>query len=188
MFTDITGSTRMYETLGDTKAYNIVRDHFEIFFESIEKYGGKVIKTIGDAVMASFISNEQAIMAAVGAVTRFREYNLTRPQAEWIQVRIGLHRGTALLVNLNSSIDYFGSTVNKAARIQNLSKSDEVSFSEEVYNDPAFLTALQAAGVSEIHKRVEDLKGIQGAQVAYTARINTESVIPLSATLVAGRR
>ena len=187
MFTDITGSTRMYETLGDTKAYNIVRDHFEIFFESIEKYGGKIIKTIGDAVMASFISNEQAIMAAVAAVTSFREYNLTRPQSEWIQVRIGLHRGTALLVNLNNSIDYFGSTVNKAARIQNLSKSDEVSFSEDVDNDQAFLTALQAAGVSEIHKRVEDLKGIQGAQVAYTARINTESVIALSGTLVAQR-
>jgi class 3 adenylate cyclase len=84
------------------KRSNIVRDHFEIFFESIEKYGGKVIKTIGDAVMASFISNEQAIMAAVGAVTRFREYNLTRPQSEWIQVRIGLHRGTGLLVNLNN--------------------------------------------------------------------------------------
>jgi class 3 adenylate cyclase len=187
MFTDITGSTRMYETLGNTKAYNIVRDHFEIFFESIEKYGGKVIKTIGDAVMASLISNEQAIMAAVGAVTRFREYNLTRPQSEWIQVRIGLHRGTALLVNLNNSIDYFGSTVNKAARIQNLSKSDEVSFSEDVYNDQSFLTALKAAGVSEIHKRVEDLKGIQGAQVAYTARINMESVIALSGRLVAQR-
>jgi class 3 adenylate cyclase len=93
-----------------------------------------------------------------------------------------------LLVNLNNSIDYFGSTVNKAARIQTLSKSDEVSFSEEVYSDPAFLAALKAAGVSEVHKRVEDLKGIQGAQVAYTARINTESVIPLSPTLVAGRR
>ncbi|MEG4045126.1 adenylate/guanylate cyclase domain-containing protein [Microcoleus sp. Pol17_C1] len=187
MFTDITGSTRMYETLGDTKAYNIVRDHFEIFFESIEKFGGKVIKTIGDAVMASFISNEQAIMAAVGAVARFREYNSTRQQTEWIQVRIGIHRGTALLVNLNNSIDYFGSTVNKAARIQNLSKSDEVSFSEEIYSDQAFLTALKAAGVSEIHKRVEDLKGIQGAQVTYTARINTESVIALSATQVAER-
>ncbi|MEG4092211.1 hypothetical protein, partial [Microcoleus sp. Pol12B4] len=74
--------------------------------------------------------------------------------------------------------------VNKAARIQNLSKSDEVSFSEDVYSDAAFLTALKASGVSEIQKRVEDLKGIQGAQVAYTARINTESVIPLSATLV----
>ncbi|NJK66633.1 MAG: adenylate/guanylate cyclase domain-containing protein [Microcoleus sp. CSU_2_2] len=181
MFTDITGSTRMYETLGDAKAYNIVRDHFEIFFESIERCGGKIIKTIGDAVMASFINNEQAIMAAADAVASFREYNSTRQQEEWIQVRIGIHRGTALLVNLNNSSDYFGSTVNKAARIQNLSKSDEVSFSEEVYNDRAFLTALKAAGVSEIQKRVEDLKGIQGAQVAYTARINTESVIALSA-------
>ncbi|MBD1887564.1 adenylate/guanylate cyclase domain-containing protein [Microcoleus vaginatus ZQ-A3] len=183
MFTDITGSTRMYETLGDTKAYNMVRDHFEIFFDSIEKFGGKVIKTIGDAVMASFISNEQAIMAATGAVACLREYNSNRQPQEWIQVRIGIHRGTALLVNLNNSSDYFGSTVNKAARLQNLSKSDEVSFSEAVYQDQAFLSALKAAGVSEIQKRVEDLKGIQGAQVAYTARINTESVIPLSATL-----
>ncbi|MEG3977219.1 adenylate/guanylate cyclase domain-containing protein [Microcoleus sp. herbarium8] len=187
MFTDITGSTRMYETLGDTKAYNIVRDHFEIFFESVEEFGGKVIKTIGDAVMASFVSNEEAIMAAAAAVARFRKYNSTRPQAEWIQVKIGLHRGTALLVNLNNAIDYFGSTVNKAARIQNLSKSDEVSFSEEVYHDQAFLTALKATGVSEIHKRVEDLKGIQGPQIAYTARINTESVIALAAELIAER-
>lgn len=181
MFTDITGSTRMYETLGDTKAYNIVRDHFEIFFKSIEKFDGKVIKTIGDAVMASFISNEQAIMAATDAVASFKEYNLTRQQSECIKVRIGIHRGTALLVNLNNSLDYFGSTINKAARIQNLSKSDEVSFSEEVYNDKAFLTALKTSGVSEIQRRVEDLKGIQGGQVTYTARINTECTIGLSA-------
>jgi class 3 adenylate cyclase len=102
-----------------------------------------------------------------------------------IQVIMGIHRGTALLVNLNNSIDYFGSTVNKAARIQNLSKSDEVSFSEDVYHDQGFLTALKAAGVSEIQRRVEDLKGIQGAQVAFTAKINTESVIALSAELLA---
>ena len=120
-------------------------------------------------------------------MARFREYNSNRQQAEWIQVRIGIHRGTALLVNLNNSIDYFGSTVNKAARIQNLSKSDEISFSEEVYDDQAFLTALKTAGVSEVQKRVEDLKGIQGAQVAFTARINTESVIALSAGGVAKR-
>nr|WP_228057603.1 adenylate/guanylate cyclase domain-containing protein [Tychonema sp. LEGE 07203] len=185
MFTDITGSTRMYETLGDTKAYNIVRDHFEIFFESIEQCDGKVIKTIGDAVMASFVSNEQAIAAAAAAAASFRKYNSNRPQQEWIRVKIGIHRGMALLVNLNNAIDYFGSTVNKAARIQNLSKSDEVSFSEEVYADPEFLTALKATGVSEIQKRAEDLKGIQGAQVAYTARINTESVIALSGTPIA---
>jgi hypothetical protein len=49
----------------------------------------------------------------------------------------------------------------------------------EVYRDPEFLTALKITGVAEVHKRVEDLKGIQGAQVAYIARINTESVIDL---------
>lgn len=185
MFTDITGSTRMYETLGDAKAYNIVRDHFEIFFESIEKYGGKVIKTIGDAVMASFPSNEQAIIVAADAMTNFREYNKSRQEEECIKVKIGIHRGTALLVNLNNSLDYFGTTVNKAARIGDLAKNDEVAFSEEVYQDQAFLTALKAAGVSEIQKRVEDLKGMNGGQVVYTARINTECVIPISPKLVA---
>jgi class 3 adenylate cyclase len=185
MFTDITGSTRMYETLGDAKAYNIVRDHFEIFFESIEKGGGKVIKTIGDAVMASFPSNEQAIIAAADAMNNFREYNKSRQEEECIKVKIGIHRGTALLVNLNNSLDYFGTTVNKAARIGNLAKNDEVAFSEEVYQDQAFLTALKEVGVSEIQKRIEDLKGIHGGQVVYTARINTECVIPISPKLVA---
>jgi class 3 adenylate cyclase len=185
MFTDITGSTRMYETLGDAKAYNIVRDHFEIFFESIEKCDGKVIKTIGDAVMASFPSNEQAIIAAAEAMANFREYNKSRQEEECIKVKIGIHRGTALLVNLNNSLDYFGTTVNKAARIGDLAKNDEVAFSEEVYEDQAFLTALKAAGVSEIQKRLEDLKGMNGGQVVYTARINTECVIPISPKLVA---
>jgi class 3 adenylate cyclase len=185
MFTDITGSTRMYETLGDAKAYNIVRDHFEIFFGSIEKFGGKAIKTIGDAVMASFTSNKQAIMAAADAAANFKEYNKNRKEEECIKVKIGIHRGTALLVNLNNSLDYFGTTVNKAARIGNIAKNDEVAFSEEVYNDQAFLTALKAAGVSQIQRQVEDLKGIKGGQVVYTARINTECVIPLAPELVA---
>lgn len=184
MFTDITGSTLMYEKLGDTKAYNIVRDHFEILFQSIENHGGAVVKTIGDAVMASFVTNEQALEASVDAFKAFSEYNKNKSEDEKIRVKLGIHRGSAVLVNLNNSLDYFGSIVNKAARIQNLSKSYEISFSEEVYSDRAFLKALRNNGVSGIQKHLEDLKGIEGRQVVYTARIGIDEFISLVNILI----
>lgn len=184
MFTDITGSTWMYETLGDAKAYNIVRDHFEILFQAIERHGGTVVKTIGDAVMGSFLTNAQAIKAAADALLDFRNYNSNRPESEQIQVKFGIHCGSAVLVNLNNSLDYFGSVVNKAARIQNVSRSYEISFSDEVYSDKSFLAALRDNGVSGIQKHYEDLKGIQGRQIVYTARIDIEALIPLVNILI----
>ncbi|WP_228062005.1 adenylate/guanylate cyclase domain-containing protein [Coleofasciculus sp. LEGE 07081] len=184
MFTDITGSTWMYETLGDAKAYNIVRDHFEILFQAIEQHGGTVVKTIGDAVMASFLSNAQAMEAAADALLEFRNYNKNRPESEQIQVKFGIHRGSAVLVNLNDRLDYFGSVVNKAARIQSVSRSYEISFSDEVYSDKSFLAALRATGVSGIQKHYEDLKGLKGRQVVYTTRIDIEELIPLVNILI----
>jgi class 3 adenylate cyclase len=184
MFTDITGSTRMYENLGDARAYNIVRDHFEILFKTIENNGGTVIKTIGDAVMVSFVTNEQALKAAADAFAGFSEYNSNRLEEEQIKVKIGIHRGAAVLVNLNNRLDYFGSIVNKAARIQSVSKSYEVSFSEEVYKDRKFLAALRDIGVSGIQKHLEDLRGIDGRQIVYTVRIGMEGLIPLVNVLI----
>jgi adenylate cyclase len=179
MFTDITGSTRMYETLGDNKAYNIVRDHFNILFRAIEKQGGAVIKTVGDAVMASFMRNEQAAKAATDALSEFGNYNKNSPENEQIKVKVGIHRGQAVLVNLNNRMDYFGTTINKAARIQAVSKDNEISFSEEVYRDEIFLAALTKAGVLEVQKHTVDLKGIVGGQAVYTARVGSEAIISL---------
>jgi class 3 adenylate cyclase len=174
----------MYEKLGDARAYNIVRDHFEILFEAIEQQGGTVIKTIGDAVMASFVTNEQAIKAAAEALEGLQKYNIARPEDEQLRVKFGIHRGSAVLVNLNNRLDYFGSIVNKAARIQDASKSYEISFSDEVYNDRDFLAALRTIGVSGIQKHLEDLKGIDGRQTVYTARIGMEGLISLVNVLI----
>ena len=79
LFTDITGSTELYTSLGDTRAYNLVRDHFNILFEEIEKQGGVVIKTIGDSVMASFRSNTDALQAIIPMQQRLNEYNQKLP-------------------------------------------------------------------------------------------------------------
>ena len=110
LFTDITGSTEMYEKLGDVRAYNIVRDHFDILFKQIEKQGGTILKTIGDAVMASFIRNELALKAIIEALEEFKQYNKNRHIDEQVHIKTGIHRGSAILVNLNDKLDYFGSS------------------------------------------------------------------------------
>ncbi len=171
IFTDITGSTRMYEQLGDAKAYNLVRDHFDIFFKAINHHCGTEIKTIGDAIMASFITNKQALEAVTEALINIKEYNRHREDTEKVKVKVGMHRGSAVLVNLNNRLDYFGRTINKAARIQNLSKSDQLSFSEDVYNDEEFLSTLKYNGWLVFQKTYEDLKGIEGQQVVYKAKL-----------------
>lgn len=167
MFTDITGSTRMYELLGDAVAYNIVRDHFDILFASIEAHGGRIVKTIGDAVMASFLSNTEVIQCIIDFLKGINEYNTRRGPDEQVYLKIGMHRGAAILVNLNDRLDYFGSTVNKAARIQAQSGSNEISFSKEVYEDEGAMQILHDAGITGITQKVVNLKGLEGEHTIY---------------------
>ncbi len=167
LFTDITGSTEMYEKLGDVLAYNIVRDHFDILFEQTEKQGGTILKTIGDAVMASFIRNELALRAIIDALEQFRQYNNKHCTDEQVHIKIGIHRGPAILVNLNERLDYFGSTINKAARIQAIAKSGEICFSEQVYQDAVFMQCLKERGLKNLNRHSVNLKGIDGPQTVY---------------------
>ncbi len=176
LFTDITGSTRMYDTLGDAIAYNIVRDHFDILFDAIEQQGGRVVKTIGDAVMASFITNTQAMQSIVTFLDKIDRYNQQREDNEHVYLKIGIHRGAAILVNLNGRLDYFGSTINKAARIQALSGSCEITLSEEVYQDETWFPILQDAGLEGFRRHTVNLKGIEGEQTIY--QISCKGYLP----------
>ncbi len=171
LFTDITSSTRMYESLGDAVAYNIVRDHFDILFQSIEDCGGRVLKTIGDAVMASFLNNEQAIRAIADFLSQMARYNMQRKIEEQVWLKLGLHRGSAILVTLNDRLDYFGSSVNKAARIQGLARSGELAFSAEVYDDPVFRRILDEIRVSGVTRQEVNLKGLEGNHTIYRVRL-----------------
>ncbi len=171
LFTDITASTKMYETLGDIKAYNIVRDHFDILLEEIQNHEGIIVKTIGDAVMASFPKNSNAINAIFSATNRMKEYNLAKEIPEKVFLKIGVHRGSAILVNLNDRLDYFGSTVNKAARIQSISKTEQISISEEVFSDKEVRSILKANGIDRVSKSLHNLKGIEGKHSIYQFKI-----------------
>lgn len=153
LFTDLRGSTALYEAEGDINAWGLVRAHFGVLKDAVRTRGGAVVKTIGDAVMASFADPREALSAAA-CMHRDVESLDSR-----LALKIGLHTGPCLAVELNDRLDYFGSTVNLAARVQNAAREREITCTDAV---------MQAAGVSELvagwspAREMAVLKGFDG--------------------------
>ncbi len=136
LFTDLRGSTALYERVGDVPAYGLVRDHFDYLARRVRRHDGAVVKTIGDAVMAVFADPAAALAAALdiqrGLGAFVREHG-----AEGIAIRTGIHAGPVMAVTLNGRLDYFGTTVNLAARLEGRSEGGDIVLSEAVAADPA---------------------------------------------------
>jgi class 3 adenylate cyclase len=139
LFSDVKGSTDMYETLGDARAYAIVQKHFAFMTEIIRRHEGGVVKTIGDAVMATFPQNADGVRAACEIQEALAG---TGDPLRDVEVKIGLHRGPAIVVTSNRNVDYFGRTVNIAARTQSQANAREVLLTDAVISDPAVTTYL----------------------------------------------
>lgn len=131
MFTDLRDSTRMYRLIGDASAFERVREHFEILEKAIAAEGGAIVKTMGDAVMATFRHPVDALKSVWSAQSEIAQHG-----EPMLWLKAGLHKGPCIVVNLNDRLDYFGSTVNIAARLPNFSKGGELILSETFYNDP----------------------------------------------------
>jgi class 3 adenylate cyclase len=130
MFTDLRGSTKLYRDIGDAPAFGRVREHFAALESAVAAEGGAIVKTMGDSVMAAFrtpAASLRAIQAAQTSLSRFE------PRL-WLKV--GIHHGPCIVVNLNDRLDYFGSTVNVAARLPDFSMGGEIIFSEAIRSDP----------------------------------------------------
>jgi class 3 adenylate cyclase len=121
LFTDLRGSTALYERVGDLAAYDLVRSHFQVLHDIVAAESGAVVKTIGDAVMATFSTPDRAVAAALRMRDGMRELNADRGHEDLL-LKIGIHEGPCLAVNLNDRQDYFGQTVNIASRVQNLAE------------------------------------------------------------------
>jgi class 3 adenylate cyclase len=117
LFTDIVGSTAMYHDLGDAKAFKLVWSHFEILTATIRDNHGATVKTIGDAVMAAFHRPGDALAAAHELHERLAAWLGEMDHEDGLQLRVGLHEGSCIVVTLNDQLDYFGQTVNTAARV-----------------------------------------------------------------------
>jgi class 3 adenylate cyclase len=130
LFTDLKGSTELYDRVGDLVAYDLVRAHFRVLNEIVAAEAGAVVKTIGDAVMATFPTPDRALAAAL----RMRESVQTIKDD--LLIKIGIHEGPCLAVTLNDRLDYFGQTVNIAARVQGLADSQAIIATKPVVENP----------------------------------------------------
>ncbi len=136
MFTDLAGSTALYERIGDGRAYRLVRDHFAFLAATVRRHNGTLVKTIGDAVMAAFSDPADAVRAALSVQDEVRSFNAEQG-GDAITIKIGLHGGPCIAVTMNDRLDYFGSTVNTAARLQGQSLGGDVVLSQSLAADPA---------------------------------------------------
>ena len=134
VFTDLQGSTKMYEELGDATAYHLVRDHFAFLSERVQRHHGFVVKTVGDAVMAAFHDPADAVRAVLSIQDEVANFNRGRSDAG-IVLKLGLHLGPCIAVTAGDLLDYFGSAVNTAARLEHQCRGGEVIISAAVLAD-----------------------------------------------------
>lgn len=165
LFTDLKGSTALYERVGDLAAFDLVRAHFHALLEIIASEAGAVVKTIGDAVMATFTRPEQALAAGLRMRAAMERLNEERGTKDLV-VKIGIHEGPCLAVMLNERQDYFGQTVNIAARVQGLSTSQAIHVTSPVISAQAVEAILQKAEITPIQKHAA-LRGIADKVVVY---------------------
>jgi len=167
MFTDLRGSTRMYREIGDASAFGRVREHFEILEKAIAEEGGAIVKTMGDAVMASFRQPISALKAVWKAQTIIAERG--NPML-WLKV--GLHKGPCIVVNMNDRLDYFGSTVNMTARLPGFSDGGELIFTETFYEDPEVRDFIaKNISPSALSRIRGELKGFDGLATMWKLKV-----------------
>jgi len=120
LFADVVGSTELYDEIGNEAAKKTIEGCLRLFSETVEAFHGKVVKSLGDGVLCSFNSPEEAVWAAVRICQKIA------PQKT--DIRIGVHYGDVI----EEEGDVFGDAVNTAARIAALAKPSEILISREV--------------------------------------------------------
>jgi DNA-binding NarL/FixJ family response regulator len=125
LFTDIEGSTQVFDRLGDEDAFRLVREHDRVIRGLVANHGGIEVKHQGDGLMLAFSSARRAILCAVDIQASTVERNATEPDHP-LFVRIGLNTGDVI----SEDDDYFGSSVIAAARIAGVARGGEILLSE----------------------------------------------------------
>ena len=126
VFTDIEESTNYWHKFGDVEGRLMVDRHNRLLFPLVGKFRGRIIKTIGDSIMAAFADPENAIKAAV-AMQQTMAMERQGDDTFRIRIRIGVHTGEAIV----EREDVFGDIVNVASRIEKVSKGNQILLSQD---------------------------------------------------------
>jgi len=171
LFSDLSASTALYGRAGDAPAFRLVRDSFEVLRAAVEEHGGTVVKTIGDAVMAAFPSEEAAVRAAVAMLRGFPAFIQRYRYADGVDLKLGVHAGPCFAVTANGVLDYFGQTVNVAARLQAQAEAGDLVLPEELAEAVTASGSLDGTFVTE--RFTATLKGIDKPLRLVRARART---------------
>jgi class 3 adenylate cyclase len=164
LFTDLKGSTPLYQRVGDLAAYDLVKAHFQVLYDAVAAEQGAVVKTIGDAVMATFLTPDRAMAAALSMREAMERLNIER--GDDLTLKIGIHEGPCLAVVLNDHQDYFGSTVNIAARVQGLADSRAIFATGAVVENAQTTSLLAERGLAPLAQQ-RSLRGIAEEYAVY---------------------
>jgi class 3 adenylate cyclase len=126
LFADVVGSTQLYDKFGDTKASQTVADCLEVMKEATQQFNGTVIKTIGDEVMSTFLTVDDAMGAAVTMQSRITADNKQEDRIK-VSIRIGCHFGPVV----QEQNDIFGAAVHTANRMTSQAKARQIVISGE---------------------------------------------------------
>ena len=165
LFSDLKGSTELYDRVGDLVAFDLVKEHFRVLNDIIASERGAVVKTIGDAVMATFATPDRAVAAAIRMRDAMSDLGAQRHEKDLL-LKMGIHEGPCLAVSLNDRQDYFGQTVNIASRVQALAASRSIVATEQVVENPQASAVLETSGLKPVMRRTA-LRGISDEVAVY---------------------
>lgn len=181
LFTDLRGSTEMYDKAGDPLAYELVQEHFKILTEVVRKNSGAIIKTMGDAIMATFSNSSDGLIAAIEMMKKIDELNLNwKEKGHELGLKVGINEGPALAVLNDERLDYFGQTINIGARVQGLAKAGEIWVSESILNYENSNELLYTNGY-KTEKHLTILKGVGQPTIVY--RLYKSAMIQIIPTI-----
>ena len=161
VFTDLRGSTRLYKEIGDAPAFGHVMDHFVLIREVFAEEDGALIKTLGDSVMAAFRHSGSALNAVRRAQIRLSSLQIG---GKYLQLKAGINFGPCIAVTLNERLDFFGSAVNVASRLESYSNGDDVFVSESVFSDPEVTALIRRDGL-QVERCNITLKGFENEPI-----------------------
>ena len=131
-----------------------------VLFDAAARHNGNAVKTIGDGAMGVFADPRDALRSIADALAGLAELNtrLGLSGEDHLTLKIGLHAGPCSVVTLNGRLDYFGETVNIAARLGELAKGDDVVLSHAILDDPP--ACALAEGLGQVQPLVAKLRGL----------------------------
>jgi class 3 adenylate cyclase len=135
LFTDLKDSSSLYQRFGDAAACRIIRAHLEWLERLVQRFGGVIVKTMGDGALAAFGDDAAAVAAALAIQAEIADLNRALGEPGLV-LRVGVHAGPCIVTRAAGSFDCFGTTVNLAARVLRMSTGDDITISEAVAKDP----------------------------------------------------